>query len=254
MNNFKKIIILLIVMAGMIGVALTFNSKPDPLISVDSAVETETEQMEEQTQNNQKVMYLTFDDGPSEYTEKIVDILDEHKVPATFFFIGKNVFGKEEAVSYAATHGHTIGLHSISHNRDIIYNESDPLKLLEECSELQSYLEPLIGYKTFIIRPPYGSSFMPEVIFNTVGEAGFKFWDWSIDTNDWREETTAESIMTFLNEFPAGEREILLEHELPITLEVLPLIISHYKEKGYVFKAYQPEEHFPYNFHLNDNY
>lgn len=209
---------------------------------------------EEPTSPSQKVMYLTFDDGPSEYTEKIVDILDEHHVPGTFFFIGKNIAGEEDAVEYAARQGHTIGLHSISHHRETIYNENEPLQLLNESLELQATLEPLIGYKTFIIRPPFGSTFMPEVIFNTVGEAGFKFWDWSIDTNDWREETTVDSIMSFLTDFPAGEREILLEHELPITLEVLPLIIKHYQEQGYTFKAYQAADHFPHNFHLNENY
>lgn len=254
MNNFKKMIFSIITLGLAIGVVVTFIFKDHQILQQNSDVEIQPEAIEEEHLANQKVMYLTFDDGPSEYTKKIVDILDEHQVPATFFFIGKNVDGKEDSVRYAAKHGHTIGLHSISHNRDVIYNEAEPYKLLEESLELQSYLEPLIGYKAVIIRPPYGSSFMPDVIFNNVGEAGFKLWDWSIDTNDWREETTVESIMTFLNEFPAGEREILLEHELPITLEVLPLIISHYKEQGYLFKAYNQDEHFPYNFHLNDNY
>ena len=170
------------------------------------------------------------------------------------FFIGKNIPGEEDAVKYTAERGHTVGLHSMSHQRDIIYNESDPEQFLNESLELQTILEPLIGYKTYIIRPPYGSSFMPETIFNKMGEAGFKIWDWSIDTNDWREETTTDSIMAFIKEFETGEREILLEHELPITLEVLPLIISHYKNEGYTFKAYNPEEHFPHNFHANPNY
>lgn len=96
---------------------------------------------------------------------------------------------------------------------------------------------------------------MPEIIFNHIGEAGFKVWDWSIDTNDWREESTTDSIMTFIQELSTtADKEILLQHELPITLEVLPLIISHYQNEGYTFKAYQPEDHFSYNFHQNPNY
>lgn len=211
--------------------------------------------IKEPTSSSEKIMYLTFDDGPSQYTEQIVDILNHYEVPGTFFFIGKNISGEEDAVKYTAEHGHTIGLHSMSHQRDLIYNEQNPNHFLNESLELQTLLEPLIGYKTYIIRPPYGSTFMPEIIFNHIGEAGFKVWDWSIDTNDWREESTTDSIMTFIQELSTtADKEILLQHELPITLEVLPLIISHYQNEGYTFKAYQPEDHFSYNFHQNPNY
>ena len=247
------ILIIFIIMITITGFTYPFQFDLTPSTNTESMLFTER-QDESKGDSTEKVIYLTFDDGPSDYTEKIVDILDEYNVPATFFFIGKNVVGREEKVRYAAERGHRIGLHSMTHDRSIIYNEEEPDQFLNESLELQTYLEPLIGYKTSIIRPPYGSSFIPESIFNRVGEAGFKLWDWSIDTNDWREETTPDSIMTYLNDFPAGNREILLEHELPITLDVLPRIIEFYKKQGYTFKAYDPNEHFSYNFHSNSNY
>lgn len=60
--------------------------------------------------------------------------------------------------------------------------------------------------------------------------------------------------MTSLNTSPTSHREILLEHELPITFDVRPRIIEFYKKQGYTFKAYDPNEHFSYNFHSNPNY
>ena len=90
MNNFKKMIFSIITLGLAIGVVVTFIFKDHQILQHNSDVEIQPEAIEEEHLANQKVMYLTFDDGPSEYTKKIVDILDEHQVPATFFFIGKN--------------------------------------------------------------------------------------------------------------------------------------------------------------------
>ncbi|MGL4335463.1 MAG: polysaccharide deacetylase family protein [Turicibacter sp.] len=225
-----------------------------PTVPTDTSISGENNPSTQPVVSTNKVVYLTFDDGPSDYTKDIVDILNEYNVPATFYFIGKNIYGKESEVAYVATNGHTVGLHSMSHDRSLIYSEDDTMAFVNELISVQEYLEPIIGFPTYSTRAPYGTNHMPIETFENAGNSGFKFWDWSIDTNDWREETTSKSIMEYLNNYPLENREIVLEHELPITLDVLPSIIQFFKDQGYSFKSHNLEEHFPYNFHRDDRY
>ena len=101
-------------------------------------------------------VYLTFDDGPSENTSKILDILKERNIKATFFVVGFDDDASRELYQRIVAEGHTLGMHSYSHKYDMIYASMDAFK--EDMSQLQSYLEEVTGVTPKIMRFPGGSS------------------------------------------------------------------------------------------------
>ena len=137
---------------------------------------------------DRKVVYLTFDDGPSKQTQEIISILNSYGVKATFFFIGTNVDRYPEEVKLVHDNGHYVGLHSMSHDKKLIYNPENPYAFTQELIEEQGLIEALIGIRPTLVRPPYGS--VPGIkpaIADALVDNGFKVWDWTIDSEDWRQ-------------------------------------------------------------------
>lgn len=200
-------------------------------------------------QRERKVVYLTFDDGPSNRTSQILDILKEHDVQGTFFFVGTQIEGKESVVKKADREGHYVGMHTISHSVDQLYNDETPDNLSNELTQMQDMIEKITGKRPVLFRPPYGS--MPhmnkEAIIESLVANGFKAWDWTVDTYDWSASSAAEIIKTVERTF--GEKnEIVLMHEKALTVEALPAIIQHYKDNGYEFRVYDEDLHLVANF------
>ena len=105
---------------------------------------------------NQKKVYLTFDDGPSDHTAQILDILKKHKVKATFFVVGKETEYAKKMYQRIVLEGHTLAMHSYSHNYDQIYANVGAFS--KDLMKLQKYLYDLTDVKPYIYRFPGGSS------------------------------------------------------------------------------------------------
>ena len=105
---------------------------------------------------NQKKVYLTFDDGPSDHTDEILDILKKNKVRATFFVVGKETEHAKKMYRRIILEGHTLGMHSYSHNYDQIYASVGAFS--KDLMKLQKYLYDLTEVKSYIYRFPGGSS------------------------------------------------------------------------------------------------
>lgn len=162
---------------------------------------------------------LTFDDGPSKYTEEIVDILTEHGVKATFFFIGANLSSHPDAVRYAYDRGMAIGNHSWSHSR---LPSLSRVKMEEEISRTNKELENLIGEPVRLFRPPFGAT--GSAVERTLSREGMLNVLWNRDPEDWR-VSEAEDILRYIRSTePDGG--IYLLHESDKTIEVLPQIIQ----------------------------
>jgi len=201
-----------------------------------------------------KNVYLTFDDGPTGYTEEILGILDSHGVKATFFIWGNLVEKKYEGTLKAlVAKGHFPALHSMTHDLDLLYKQEGSAEtFLAEMLKLQSLLLDLTGVESKLCRAPYGSSgnFTKAHIDKLLG-AGLKCWDWNVSPDDWLEGTTKASLLTRLKAATEKEKSadlVVLLHEMPATVEALPEIIGYYKGLGYRFKVYSPSGHFPVNF------
>ncbi|WP_435925553.1 polysaccharide deacetylase family protein [Paenibacillus sp. DYY-L-2] len=216
--------------------------------------ESNTEKKEEKPaatpeKKTQKVIYLTFDDGPGKYTDKIVEILNEKKIHATFFMIGNQLSDHEKSVKAAAEAGNYIGLHSMTHNKKTLYKSGGSAKFIKEFKQEQAIVEKITGTKPWLIRAPYGSKPEIDKQFRTeIADADFKMWDWTVDSKDWSYPGEPERIIREVKRQVHRDTEVILMHEKSQTVQALPEIIEYLQKKGYAFAVYKPEQHISVNF------
>lgn len=196
-----------------------------------------------------KVVYLTFDDGPSELTGQFLDVLSEHDVLATFFMQGSNLKKEhlQENVKRVVKEGHYVGGHSMTHNFKTLYSDR---QFVPEMKETLALIHEITGTTPRLVRPPYGSApgLKNEKIRHQLVAAGIKVWDWTIDSNDWKLRGNPSQIIENIKRGTTTDREIVLMHEKPQTLAALPKIIQFYREQGFEFAVYDDAHHFVLNF------
>lgn len=195
---------------------------------------------------DQKVIYLTFDDGPSEYTEELLNVLDEYDAKATFFITN----GDEEyhhMIGKAYERGHTIGVHSYSHDVSEVYSSTkafyDDLQLVQNLAVKET------GVLPNIMRFPYGAG-------NTISESydkgimtdltstmrmhGYTYCDWNVNSDDCGEaQSETEVINNVINGIQAldeNEAPIVLMHDVnEHTVDAVDDIIEWGLSNGYLF-------------------
>ncbi len=134
-----------------------------------------------------KYVYLTFDDGPTKgNTPRLLDELERLNLPATFFVVGSLVKENPEAMKKMVDNNHSIGLHTMSHNRNKCYGSHE--SFIKENSELRDLLRERYNIECNIIRFPFGSQNsylrMDKVFVDKLHNNNFKIFDWHIDTTD----------------------------------------------------------------------
>lgn len=191
--------------------------------------------------NDEKVIYLTFDDGPGgKITNKVLDILKEENVTATFFLIGCQIKDQENIILRMKDEGHSIGLHSISHDRNKLYNGNQGF--IDEMLKEQVILQEITGEKHNILRFPFGCNNntykLTDSLVNLIHENDLKIYDWTQDSGDGENHNSSpDSILK--KSISKDDNIILLMHSTYInktTAAALPSIIKHYKDEGYTFK------------------
>lgn len=195
----------------------------------------------------EKVVYLTFDDGPSEYSLQILNLLKEYEVPAIFFVIGENINqlpNAKELLNQMINEGHYIGLHSMTHNMNQLYDtRNSPQHFVKEMLEAQQLVYDLTnGFESQLCRPPYGGrNHFKKGHYTAIEEAGLKCIDWTVDSLDWSKPSADDIFNQVLAEQKHNMEKnqvVLLFHEKKYTLEVLPRIIYYYRSLGYEFMPY----------------
>ena len=154
-----------------------------------SSVTKTTQTTKSPAKSDEKIAYLTFDDGPSLNTEKILDILDQYDVKATFFVIyHKKMESKYKAI---VDRGHTIALHSYSHSYRKIYKSEKAY--YADLNKIHDYVQKVTGVDSKIIRFPGGSSNtisnkyhrgIMKDLKKSVTQKGYIFHDWNVDSTD----------------------------------------------------------------------
>ena len=175
----------------------------------------------------EKVLYLTFDDGPGTETEGILDILDEKNVSATFFIVGQRIVENPEILIEISEKGHSLGVHSMTH--PYLYKNLD-----YEIKEEKILIETLTGKEITLFRPPYG--FRTPFTISKAEELGLKTITWTSFPMDYAKEK--EDIVSFvLSNLSPGQ--IICLHDGPAnrqeTLAALPEIINGARDKGFEF-------------------
>ena len=187
----------------------------------------------------QKV-YLTFDDGPSENTAKILDILKEKNIKATFFVIGQEDEKSKELYQRIVAEGHTLGMHSFSHKYNVIYESLEAFS--EDVAHLQSYLAEVTGVTPEIMRFPGGSrnqvsnTDMTEFI-RFLNEKNITYYDWNVASGDATSQayTPDELVENVMNDVGRYETSIVLMHDAAnksSTVEALVPMIEKLQEMG----------------------
>lgn len=199
-----------------------------------------------QPKENNSVIYLTFDDGPSmDITPKILDVLKEEDVKATFFILDYNN-KKEELVKREAKEGHSIGLHGISHNYKEIYQSLEAGT--NNFINLNKKVKESTGIDTKIIRFPGGSSntvskFNPGIMTNLAKnllENEYKYFDWNVSSGDSGDVKTSEAVYSNVTKgLRKNRNNVVLMHDFAgntKTLNALRKIIQYGKSQGYRFE------------------
>ena len=191
-------------------------------------------------------VYLTFDDGPiKDLSDKILDTLDQYGVKATFFLLGENLGGNEDAVRRMVGSGHAIGLHSYTHKKNVFYKS--PENMLAELKRENDQLELITMQRTRLVRTPYGSwPNMNKELCQAMTEGGYRFWDWNIDPGDAYAGATAakvsSKVIADLQAFRSSKPPIILLHEREATLAALPAILDFMTSKDYIFVVFNPSD------------
>lgn len=193
----------------------------------------------------EKTCYLTFDDGPSDVTLRILDVLAEEDVKATFFVTGRNSEVNKGALQAAANAGHSIGIHTYSHDYQSIYASVDDY--LEDFDKIYERVLDATGTPPSIFRFPGGSINVYNganytSIIAEMTRRGFVFYDWNAAGDDAVAGgiSAAQVTENVLKSAAGQDRLIVLLHDRVdngSTAAALPDIIDGLREEGYRFAA-----------------
>lgn len=180
-------------------------------------------------------VYLTFDDGPSIYTDQILDILDDYDVKATFFVVGKETETAAEAMKEIVARGHTLGMHSYSHKYTEVYASMESFE--EDFTKIHDLLYDTTGVESTVYRFPGGSSnTISRIDMSDFAEyldtQGVRFFDWNVSSGDGGRVLLSvdELVENVTSHIEQRETAIILMHDSadkPTTVEALPTIIEN---------------------------
>lgn len=190
----------------------------------------------------QKCVYLTFDDGPSDkVTPKLLDVLKEENVKATFFIVGKLAERRKYLIERQFNEGHTVAVHSYSHVYKDIYSSTE--KLLEDIDRCNALIKEITGSFSHVYRFPGGSFGLNSKFIKAVTAHGMRYVDWNASTRDAEliNPTPAELLKAAIDTPANRDHIVLLAHDTTdktATAQALKSIIRYYKDKGYVFECF----------------
>ena len=193
-----------------------------------------------------KIVYLTFDDGPSENTEKILDILKKYGAKGTFFVTGNN---KEynDSLKRVVAEGSVVALHTYTHDYAKVYASEEAY--FNDLQQIYDMVKDVTGVESKVIRFPGGSSntvsrkYCPGLmttLTKAVQEKGFQYFDWNCDSTDASGNHVAVDKLVANATSSSAQHINILMHDTAAkdtTVEALPKIIEHYKSQGYSFEA-----------------
>ena len=202
-------------------------------------------------EGEEKIAWLTFDDGPSSNTEAVIDILDKYNVKATFFVTGANP-NYYYLIKEANDRGHAIGLHTYSHRYESLYKSEEAF--YNDLNGIAEIVKEQIGFVPTIIRfaggtsntvsKNYNEGIMNRLVVN-VEEKGYRYFDWNCINGDGGQAMNHEELIKMLEETTENKQfAMLLFHDgshNSKTVETLEESIQYLLNEGYVFRLVDGE-------------
>lgn len=215
--------------------------------SVTRTVEVVAKPRPETVIPDQKTIYLTFDDGPSPYTQRLLDVLDEYGVKATFFVVNSDF---NDVMKEIVERGHSIGIHSVTHEYDKIY--ISPEAYFEDLYGMQKIIYDNTGVMTTLMRFPGGGSNtvsyrfyrgLMTLLTQAVQDAGFQYFDWNVDSKDAGGARNAKTVFENVTESVEKlDTAIVLQHDIhAYSVEAVEDIIRWGLDNGYQFLPLTPD-------------
>lgn len=173
-----------------------------------------------------KYVALTFDDGPSSFTEEIIDLLQKYDYNATFFVLGNKLnLNYKDILKKSIENGNEIGVHGYSHRS---FTKMRQATMEEEITKTKKYIKNLTGYESTLVRPPYGN------ITKTIKNYNLgPYILWNNDTLDWKLRDANKISSRLINSIE--DKSIILMHDTYLTtFKALEIILPYLKENNYV--------------------
>lgn len=192
---------------------------------------------------DEKVIYLTFDDGPGEYTERLLEILDRYNVHATFFVTGAfPAYADMIRKEYEA--GHSVGVHTYTHDFAQIY--ADKKAFWADIEKIEKVVEEQTGHRTNLMRFAGGSSntlsamYTQGIMKELTKEAekkGYHYFDWNVSSGDGSNDCTGQDVIeNIINNVPDNDYSVVLCHDTKeFTVNNIEYVIAWALENGYTF-------------------
>lgn len=233
--------------AGVYPITYTVSDSCENTAVVTRNVEVTAQEWTDTVYPEGKVVYLTFDDGPSAYTSELLDVLDAYGAKATFFVVGS---GSGNMMRQIVKRGHSIGIHTVSHDYGQIY--SSPEAYFDDLMKMQSIIYDHTGVKTTLMRFPGGSSNLVSrkscegimtFLTQAVQDAGFQYFDWNVYSGDAGETKRTEKVVDNVIEGIQEHRvSIVLQHDIhKYSVDAVEDILRWGKRNGYKFLALQSD-------------
>ncbi len=230
--------------AGTYEIVYTLENEAGDSVSATRTVVVEPVENPPTVQPDEKTIYLTFDDGPGPYTEQLLDVLAAYNVKVTFFVTCLNP-EYEDLVGRAFREGHTIAVHSATHNYYVIYASEQAY--FDDFYETEEMIYRQTGEYTRLFRFPGGSSntvsnFNPGVMTRLTGEMndmGYQYYDWHVDSNDAGGTNTTAGVVENVTSGCEGRRvSVVLQHDVKdYSVNAVEQIIIWGLNNGYTFRA-----------------
>lgn len=204
--------------------------------------------------NTGKVLYLTFDDGPSRFTPEVLDILKQEGVKATFFVLGEHVEQYPDIAKRIIDEGHAIGNHTYNHAYEKLYGDFGDFA--DQIMRTDDAIYEATGVRTTLVRAPGGTyANFDKGYLDALEAAGYRVHDWNVDSGDSkRRGVPAAEIINNIKESRIADTLNVLLHDgvgHEESVKALPQIIRYYKELGYSFEVLSDEVE-PMRFQLAD--
>lgn len=191
-------------------------------------------------EDSNRIVYLTFDDGPGEHTGRLLDVLAKYDVKVTFFVTGR---GDDNLIKREYDEGHTVALHTNSHDYAYVYSSVE--NYFADLYEIRNRVKRITGYEPTLIRFPGGSSntisamYRRGIMSTLVGEVerrGFRYADWNVSSGDAGGASTADQVYNNVVSRLGDGKYVVLQHDIKgFSVDAVERIIQYGQANGYVF-------------------